>query len=214
VILASGRVLSPRYGPTPVYTDAGPSLALELAMTLAKLWTVHETDQSLVYAYGWSLCYAVDVVTLADAVPLAHQLDGYERAINHRWVHHSYVRVQWPDQPHELGLQVNTGGRGARGAFADGYPVIEWCVMVTWRSGGRWAGRKWLRLGLHQTDIVMGQLDPSIVALVESEYIAPIVAAGVYYTRSGVLISEGVVDPSLRLYGLRHGTNRRLHLSI
>lgn len=183
-------------------------------MALANLWTVHETDQSISDAYGWSLCYAVDVVTLLDGASLAYALDGYERAINHRWVHHAYVRLQWPDLPHGLGLQLGTGGRGSRGAFADGYPYLQWCVMVNWLSAGKWVGRKWLRLGLHASDVSGDQLDPALVALVDSEYVAPIVAGGVYYTRGGALIDGGVVDPRVRMYGLRHGTSRRQHLNI
>jgi hypothetical protein len=85
---------------------------------------------------------------------------------------------------------------------------------VTWYSGGRWCGRKLLRLGLHRDDQTDGVLTPALVALVESEYVAPIVAAGIYCSRSGALITAGRVDLRMHYHRLRSGTNRRAFIRI
>jgi hypothetical protein len=109
---------------------------------------------------------------------------------------------------------VPFGRPGLRGSAGDGPSYVTWAVLVTWLSGGRWCGRKLLRLGLHQSDQDGGVLAPSLVSLVETAYVAPIVAAGVYCSRAGALITGGRVDPRVHYHRLRSGTNRRAFIRI
>jgi hypothetical protein len=214
VTLASGRALSPRHGSLPVYMDAGPSSALGGAMALWYLWTHHGNGPGVPFDYPFSYTYACDVVDEDASADAVFDLMAWERAIHHRNTIIAYGRSGLPGEHSWDRGAVSFARPGLRGLTTDGPSYVTWAVLVTWYSDGRWCGRKLLRLGLHDGDQSGGVLAPPLVSLVESAYVVPIVAAGVYCSRSGALIDEGRVDTRLHYHRLRSGTNRRAFIRI
>jgi hypothetical protein len=214
VILVPGHVLSPQHGPTPVYTDAGLSSSLGGSMALWYLWTHHGNGPGVPFDYPFCYTYAADVADEDASADAVFDLMTWERAIHHRNTIIAYGRSGLPGE-HAWDRGAVTFSRpGLRGLTTDGPSYVTWATLVTWYSGGRWCGRKLLRLGLHDDDQDEGVLAPSLVSLVESAYVAPIVAAGVYCSRSGALIDGGRVDSRLHYHRLRSGTNRRAFIRI
>lgn len=207
-------MLTPQQAASPVFTFAGSSRLLGVVVARFDVWTVHGVDTSRFDSYPYSQCYAVEAVDQAAAYVALADLLGWERAI-----HRYHVMIAYGKCGRSFGFPyaqpaLSYNQRGLVGASSDDYPQPAWAIVVNWRAGDRWIGRKWLRLGLVVGDVLDGELSASYTARIETEYIAPIVAAGVWYSRGGVLIADGVVDRQLRLYGLRHGTTRRQQLHI
>jgi hypothetical protein len=198
----------------PVYTDVGTSFFFGVAVTRFDVWTVHSMETDPLTAYPYSYAYATEADDRDGAVSNTIDLLGWEQAIHRGNVNISYAAVGRDDEgspdPHAV-LWFQFGDAG--GTSLD-FARPEWVIMVRWFSVGRAVGRKFLRLGLLTDDVTDGILNASYVSLIESAYVAPLVASGLWYSRGGPLVDEGRVDPRLRLYQTRHGTLRRRYLVI
>lgn len=183
-------------------------------MTLWHLWTHHGNGPGDPFDYPFCYTYAADVADEDASADAVFNLMLWEREIHHRNTIIAYGRSGLPGERSWDRDAVSFSLPGLRGAIADGPSIVTWAVLVTWYSESRWCGRKLLRLGMHESDQTSGIVDSSLVSLVESAYVAPIVAAGVYCSRSGALITEGRVDTQLHYHRLRSGTNRRAFIRI
>jgi hypothetical protein len=183
-------------------------------MALWYLWTHHGNGPGVPFDYPYCYTYACDVADEDASADAVFDLMIWERRIHHTNTVIAYGRSGLPGEHSWDRGSVPFGRPGLRGSAGDGPSYVTWAALVTWYSEGRWCGRKLLRLGLHRDDQIDGVLAPSLVSLVESEYVAPIVAAGVYCSRSGAPITGGRVDSRLHYHRLRSGTNRRAFIRI
>lgn len=178
------------------------------------IWTLKDYTLPDLSGYSSSNTYRVEADTLATAQALAAQVCNYELAVLGSNVILDRYRLRTDSQGIGEGYYSGSFGPGARSYPHGVLGNVPWAVMVSCYGEGRLIGRKWLRLGLSEGDLVGGDLDPALVALVQSSYADPLAAAAVYRTRSDAVIDGARVDPRLRLYGLRHGTHRRELLVI
>lgn len=178
------------------------------------IWTLKDYTRPDLSGYSSSNTYRVEAATLADAQALAVQLCDWELAILGNNVILDRYRIRDDSQGIGDGYYSGSFGPGSRVYPHGVLGVIEWAIMVSCFAGSRLVGRKWLRLGLSEDDLIGGDLDPALVALVQSAYADPLAAAAVYRTRSDAVIDGARADPHLRLYGMRHGTHRRELLTI
>lgn len=178
------------------------------------IWTIKDYTLPDLSGYSSSNTYRVEAATLGDAQTLAAQVCNWEIAVLGSNVILDRYRIRTDAQGVGEGYFSGSFGPGARTYPRGALGNVAWAVMVSCYSGLQLVGRKWLRLGLWETDLLGGDLDPALVSLVQSAYADPLAAAGVYRTRGDVLIDGAQVDSHLRLYGLRHGTHRRENLII
>lgn len=207
-------MLLPQDAPLPLFTIAGVLFSLAGDAMLWYLWTHHGNGPGVPFDYPFCYTYAADVADEDASADAVYDLMVWERAIHHRNTVIAYGRSGLPGEHSWDRGAVSFSRSGLRGSTTDGPSYVTWAVLVTWFSGARWCGRKLLRLGLHEDDQSGGVLTSALVSLVESAYVAPIVAAGIYCSRSGALITGGRVDPRMHYHRLRSGVNRRAFIRI
>lgn len=178
------------------------------------IWTLKDYTLPDFSGYSSSNTYRVEATNLAGAQALAVQLCGWELAVLGSNVILDRYRIRDDTQGIGDGYYSGSFGFGMRSVPSGCLGNVNASVIVNCYAAGRWVGRKWLRLGLCEGDWSGDDLDPALVALVQSSYADPLGAAGVYRTRADVVIDEARADPRLWLYGLRHGTHRRELLVI
>lgn len=178
------------------------------------IWTLKDYTLPDLSGYSSSNTYRAEAADLAAAQVLAVQLCGWEIAVLGSNVILDRYRIRDDTQGVGDGYYSGSFGFGLRSVPSGCLGHVAAAVMVRCYSGSLPVGRKWLRLGLCEGDWSGDTLDPGLVALVQSSYADPLAAAGVFRTRGDVLIDGALVDPRLRLYGLRHGTHRRELLVI
>lgn len=177
---------------------------------LYRTWAVKALGSAgLPYPYIWANCYGIDAANNAQAASRLTDLMDIERTVHHARI--IYLQGRYVISPGAAsdGDAVSYFHPGLRGDNTEFGQSVWWAMIVNWFNDGRWIGRSWLRLGLRVADTVAGLVDPSIVSLVETSYIAPVVGLGYVKTRAALTIDEGRADPRWRRRAIRQGSARR-----
>lgn len=167
-------------------------------------------DIEKVYGETWTNRYICEADDLASATSLSSVYLGAEAAIHSNIVTISRARISSMaegDDAYQI-VQVNTqGSRNTTGETLPLWNVVR--VDFTAIGGGR-PSRKYLRLPIYEGDQASGALGNTIMSLVETSYVTPLIApSAMYRDVDGQSFASGQVFPRVAMRQLRRGSRRR-----
>lgn len=158
----------------------------------------------------WTNRYFLDFTDPAAALIAGANIAGYEQAIHMENVLFTKYVVSDvdPSTDNYYSVPLNVYGDRSYGGTVNFLPLFN-VARVDFAAGAGRPSRKYLRLPLTEGDTETGALSSALIALINTEYVAPLVALATFVDVDGTAIEGGTVFPQIGMRQLRRGTRRR-----
>lgn len=172
------------------------------------LWSL---DIEKVFGETWTNRYIVEADDLTSATALASVYLGAEGAVHSAMVTITRARVSSMVEGDDVYQIIQVNQQGLRAQNLEYLPLFNVVRVDFTAVGGGRPSRKYLRLPIYEPDTSGGSFVSTFQTLIETSYVAPLIAAGAMYRDvDGQSFSSGQIYPRVAMRQLRRGSRRKL----